>query len=231
MHHHHLVDGWAQLDLAVKTGAPIETRDHGEEKERESFQMGMFNLALSIAPAISAEVDLAGKKHLLDLGGGPGTHAIHFCMANPDLRSTVFDRETTRPFAESTAKRFGVEDRIDFVAGDFNSDPIPGKYDAVWMSHIIHSNSPQTCRKLVKKVADLLDPGGIMLIHDFFLQDDQAGPLFPALFTLNMLMNNEGRSYSAKEITEMMEEAGLTDVDRLCFQGGNDSYIIAGTRK
>ena len=82
MHHHHLVDGWAQLDLAVKTGEPIKTRDHGEEKERKSFQMGMLNLALAIAPAISEEIDLSGKKRLLDLGGGPGTHAIHFCMAN-----------------------------------------------------------------------------------------------------------------------------------------------------
>ncbi|MBU0481136.1 MAG: methyltransferase domain-containing protein [Proteobacteria bacterium] len=231
MHHHHLVDGWAQLDVAVKTGEPVETRDHGEEKERESFQLGMLNLALAIAPAISKEINLQGRKHLLDLGGGPGTHAIHFCLENPQLRATIFDRETTRPFALETARRFGVEKRIDFSAGDFNRDPVPGRYDVAWLSQIIHSNAPETCRKLIRKTAAALKPGGLLLIHDFFLNDDYAGPLFPALFSLNMLINNDGRSYSAAEVSEMMEESGLTDIKRLCFQGGNDSYIISGVLK
>ena len=78
---------------------------------------------------------------------------------------------------------------IDWPYSSFHRYGREGKYDAAWMSHIIHSNSPETCRKLIKKTAEVLEPGGIMLIHDFFLQDDQAGPLFPALFALNMLMN------------------------------------------
>ena len=49
---------------------------------------------------------------MLDLGGGPGTHAIHFCLKHPDLRATVFDLPTTRPFAEETIRKAALADRI-----------------------------------------------------------------------------------------------------------------------
>ncbi len=228
LHHHCIADGWTQLDQAVKTGRPVEKRSHGEEFERESFQMGMFNLAMAISPAISKSVDLSDRRLLLDLGGGPGTHAIHFCLANTALRATIYDRATTRPFAANIAERFGVSERINFEAGDFNTDPIPGKYDVAWLSQVLHSNSYDDCRKLIKKTVATLEPGGLILIHDFFLNNSKDGPLFPALFSLNMLLNNPGRAYSDREVRDMLTEAGVTAIKRLPFQGANDSAIIQG---
>ena len=55
MHHFHLVDAWAKLDEAVINGKPVQKRSYGAEQERESFQMGMFNLAMAIAPAAARE--------------------------------------------------------------------------------------------------------------------------------------------------------------------------------
>ena len=229
MHHFHLVDAWAKLDEAVIHGAPVNKRSYGDEVERESFQMGMFNLAMAIAPKIAASVELEGRRHLLDLGGGPGTHAIHFCLANPNLTATIYDRKTTEPFARKTAERFEVADRINFVAGDFNTDPIEGSYDVAWLSQILHSNSPEECQALIKKIVQELEPGGLILIHDFFLNDTMDGPLFPALFSMNMLLNNHGRSYSEQEVSKMMHQAGARDIHRLVFQGPNDSAILCGT--
>jgi predicted O-methyltransferase YrrM len=229
MHHFHLVDGWAQLHEAVLHGKPVETRSHGDEVERESFQLGMFNLAMAIAPSIAAAVDLGGKRHLLDLGGGPGTHAIHFCLANPKLKATIYDRKTTEPFARKTTENFGVADRIDFVAGDFNVDPLTGPFDVAWLSQIVHSNSYEECQALIKKTVKELEPGGLILIHDFFLNDTLDGPLFPALFSMNMLLNNYGRSYSEKEARDMLSQAGARDIKRLSFQGPNDSAILCGS--
>jgi hypothetical protein len=229
MHHYHLVDGWTKLDKAIMQGTPIVKRSYGEETERQSFQMGMFNLAMAIAPALADEIDLGGRMHLLDLGGGPGTHAIHFCLANPDLRATVFDRATTEPFFRETTRKFGMAERIDFVAGDFNIDPIAGSYDVAWLSQILHSNSLEACQALIDKTVAALEPGGMILIHDFFLNDTMDGPLFPALFSLNMLLNNPGRSYSEKEVREMLSRAGVQKINRLDFQAPNDSAVLSGT--
>ena len=229
LHHFHLVDAWAKLHEAVIQGRPVEKRSHGDAVERESFLMGMFNLAMAIAPTVATAVNLEGRRRLLDLGGGPGTYAIHFCLANPELRATIYDRRTTEPFARKTTERFGVADRIDFVAGDFNADPIGGPYDVAWLSQILHSNTAEECRALIKKAVGTLEPGGIILIHDFFLNDTMDGPLFPALFSMNMLLSNYGRSYSAKEVSAMMQEAGAGVIHRLEFQAPNDSGILCGT--
>lgn len=233
LHHHHILDGWAQLDQAVVTGNKVKRRSYDEEAERESFLLGMFNLAKGLAPHIAANLDLSGRKHLLDLGGGPGTYAIHFCLAYPELRATIFDRLTTRPFAEKVVASYDLSSRIDFLGGDFNTDTLPGApYDVAWLSHILHSNSYSECGAFIKKTVEALEPGGLLLVHDFILNDDKTGPEWPALFALNMLVGTDsGRSYSKAEISTLLEEAGLTDIEHHDFRAPNDSSIISGLKK
>ena len=230
LHHQNLVDSWAQLHAAVKQGVPVEKRSPEPADDRESFLMGMFNLAMDIAPRLVPQIDLIGRNRLLDLGGGPGTYAIHFCLANPSLTAAIYDRSTTKPFARKTVDQFQLGDRIDFIGGDFIIDPISGgPYDVAWLSHILHSNGPEECRQLIHKTVGAMAPGGLILIHDFILENSRDAPLFPALFSLNMLVNNpQGRSYSEEEIHFMLENAGVREINRLSFKGPNDSGIISG---
>ena len=230
MHHQHLVESWSRLDEAVRSGRPVRSSMAESDEWRESFLMGMFDNAMFMAPRLVASLDLSGRRHLLDLGGGPGTYAIHFCLDNPALRATVFDLPTTRPFAEKTIERFELNERIDFVAGDYVNEEIEGGYDVVFMSHVLHGEDPDTCRDMIRKAVKVLDPGGMVAIHDFFLNDTMDGPPFPALFSLNMLLGTEGgRSYSAGEIRGMLSEAGVSDLRRTPFRGPTDSGIITGT--
>lgn len=231
-HHHHLVDAWSRLDQAVKSGKPSRKRGRRDEEERESFLMGMFNTAMGIAPHLAGELDLTGRTHLLDLGGGPGTYAIHFCLANPELRATVFDVAPTRPFARKTIEKFGMSGRIDFTAGSYLEDDLIGRtYDVAWLSHILHAEGPKACQMIINKAALALEPGGLLLIHEFILNDSFDGPLFAALFSLNMLVNtDEGRSYSEGEIKEMLKKAGLRNIRRLPFKGPTESGVMMGVR-
>ncbi len=229
MHHHHLVEAWSHLDQAVRTGKPVRERGALDEEERESFLMGMFNMAMGIAPRLAEEIDLDKRQHLLDLGGGPGTYAIHFCLANPHLKATVADLKTTRPFAEKTISQFDLSDRIDFTPCNYLKDDVKGSYDVAWLSHILHGEGPDECRMIIKKAVSVLEQGGIMMIHDFILNDTSDGPLFPAIFSLNMLINtDEGRSYTEAQLKGMMIEAGLVNIKRLAFEGPNESGILTG---
>jgi ubiquinone/menaquinone biosynthesis C-methylase UbiE len=231
LHHHHILDGWAQLDEAVKIGGPVRKRSYGEAIERESFLMGMFNLAMGIAPAIAEQIDLSACHRLLDLGGGPGTYAIHFCLANPELQAVIYDRPTTESFAMETVGKFGLQERIEFAGGDITTDTIPqGPYDAAWLSHILHSNGPEDCQQIIDKTVAVMEPGGVILIHEFILDNSKDGPEFPALFSLNMLVNNPaGRAYSEEELTAMLRNSGVRDIKRHSFQGPSDSSILYGT--
>jgi hypothetical protein len=82
---------------------------------------------------------------------------------------------------------------------------------------------------IIKKAVSVLEQGGIMMIHDFILNDTSDGPLFPAIFSLNMLINTDkGRSYTEAQLKGMMIEAGLVNIKRLAFEGPNESGILTG---
>lgn len=234
MHHHHLLPGWARLDQAVTNGRPVrEPVSHREEESaRESFLMGMFNLASQLAPGIAASISLGGRRRLLDLGGGPGTYAIHFCLANPGMSAVIYDLPTTRAFAENTVARFNLSDRIVFVPGDYHADPIPDGFDAAWLSHVLHADGPLACAALLHKAAEALNPGGVLMVQEFILDDTRDGPQFPALFSLNMLLGTEaGQSYSEGELTKMMKEAGLSDLQRLPLVLPNGAGVLCGYKR
>lgn len=229
LHHRQLVPSWHRLDEAVRTGAPVRTPASQDEAAREAFLMGMYNNAMAGGPQVVADIDLTGRRRLLDLGGGPGTYALLFCQTYPGLEAVVFDLPTSREFAEQIIRRFGLEGRVRFEAGDFLADPLPGGCDVAWLSHILHGEGEAACRELVAKTAAALDPGGLLLIHEFILDDGGTGPLHPALFSLNMLVGTaEGRAYREGELRAMMEGAGLHDIRRLSAVGPSGSGVLAG---
>ena len=229
LHHHHLMETWARLDQGVKTKKSIRDRSsHSEDQWRESFLMGMFNIAMQAAPKVVSKIDLSHRRHLLDLGGGPGTYSIHFCKQNPQLKATVYDLPTTRPFAEKTIETFGLSDRITFRDIDYLEDGIKGTYDVTWLSHILHGESPENCRRIIERAVSALEPGGMILIHEFILNNTEDGPLFPALFSLNMLLGTEGgQAYSEKQLEDMLTRAGTKNIHRIPIETPNDSGIIA----
>ncbi|ACM18934.1 helix-turn-helix SAM-dependent methyltransferase [Geotalea daltonii FRC-32] len=231
LHHHHLMESWAHLDQAVRSGGPVRQRVSHEagEEERESFEMGMFNLAMQLAPKIVPAIDLSGRKRLLDMGGGPGTYAIHFCLHNPELTAVIYDLPSTRPFAERTISQFGLSDRIAFESGDFIKEGIKGTFDVAWLSHILHGEGPEGCAILLEKAISALEPGGMILIQEFILNDAKDGPIFPALFSMNMLLGTpHGQAYGENEIVTMLKAAGARDIRRLPVDLPNGSGIIAG---
>jgi len=69
----------------------------------------------------------------------------------------------------------------------------------------------------------------MIIVHDFILDDTMDGPLFPAIFSLNMLLGTEnGQSYSEKQIKNMLADAGVKNMQRIPIQTPNDSGIITG---
>jgi len=233
MHHHHLVESWSQLDQAVRSGQAVRGRvSFGDEEKRESFLMGMFNMAMTIAPELTRTLDLTGRRRFLDVGGGPGTYAIHFCLNNPQLHGTIVDLPTTRPFAEKTIAKFGLIGRVDCMDGDYLAEDIAGSYDVAWLSQILHGENPDDCQMIVNKTVAALEPGGLIMVHEFLLNKTLDGPLFPALFSLNMLLGTDGgQAYSEAQIKEMLGNAGVGEIRRLPFRGTNDSGIIMGIVK
>ncbi len=232
MHHYHLMASWNDLEQGIKTGKPTRGRSSfSDEDRRESFLMGMFNIGMAVAPIVAEQLNLSDCRRLLDFGGGPGTFAIHFCLANPELTAVVYDLDTTRPFAEKIIKKFNLSDRVHFAQGDFIEDEFidTNGFDAAWLSHILHGEGPEQAQQVIKKAVSVLSPGSKIFIHEFILDDTMDGPLFPALFSLNMFLGTpDGQAYSQSQLSEMLINCGVKDITRHPFVGPTQSGILSG---
>ncbi|MDO5537543.1 MAG: methyltransferase [Desulfovibrionaceae bacterium] len=230
LHHHHLMDGWAQLDTAAKEGRRVRAKNEDSPETLAAFLRGMANMASSRALEVAEQLDLSGRARLMDLGGGPGSYAAAFCERNPQLSAVIFDRPTTEPFAMETVRARHLEGRITFAAGDILTSPLPQGFDAVWISHVLHGSSPEECALMCRKARAALNPGGLVCVQEFFLDDSMDGPLFPALFNLNMLQASDGgQSYTWAEVEAMLRAAGCADIRRIPGDPAFGTGIVCGT--
>ena len=232
LHHQHLVPAWSRLTEAVRSGKSTRESSHRTEDttQREHFLLGMFNVASQQAENIAAALDLRNRTRLLDLGGGPGTYAVHFCQQNPHLSAVIYDLPTTRPFAEMIIARYGLTRRIQFMEGDFSREAVTGRYDVVWISQVLHAMDDESSAALLEKAARVLTPGGLLLIQEFILNNGRDGPAHPALFGCNMLVGTEsGKVYTEKELFALLRRSGATDVRRLSLDLPMGCGIVSGS--
>ena len=218
-HMHHTWWSWSDLEGTVQRGHAdmdkserwLDRVQDPEETWVRDFIWGMHAIARDLAPQVVAQMDLTGVQRLLDLGGGPATYAIAFTQASPVLRATVFDLPKPVAIAQENISRHGLADRINTMAGNFLEDSIGSGYDFIWISQILHSHTEEQCRLIIDKAAKALNPGGQVVIQDFFLNDDRISPLEAAMFSVHMLaVTPGGRAYTHREVAAMMEKAGLS---------------------
>lgn len=218
MHTVNLWDSWSTLTDAVRAGTTAFERPGGEAGERrtQAFIAAMHAGGSLRAERLVATLDLAGVSRVLDVGGGSGAYAMAFARARDGVTATVVDLPPVTPLARRYVEAGGLSGKIDVVEGDANVDELPRGYDLVFMSQLLHSNSPAENEALIANGAASLNAGGRLVIQDFVVDEDRTGPPQPVIFALNMLVNTEaGDTYAEAEIRGWMEAAGLTDVERL----------------
>jgi SAM-dependent methyltransferase len=182
-----------------------------QEATARRLTLGLAGRARNIAPVLAVRLPLPGKTRLLDVGGGTGIYAVELLRANPGLRAAVWDRAEVLKVARESAAGSGVESRLEVVPGDMFTDPIPPSgFDVVLLSNVLHDWDEPECRALVRKCAAALPPGGLLVVHDVFLNDALDGPLPVALYSAALFSVTEGRAYSAAEYGSFLKEAGLT---------------------
>lgn len=211
-------ENWGKLETAVQTGkSPVkEHLFRSDPRLAENVLLILHRVALQHAPNLARQIDLTGALTFLDLGGGAGTHAMAFCQAYPSLRATVFDLPETLETTGRLVKEAELEDRVMLLSGDFNRDPLGGPYDAVLMSDILHYQDPGANAALVRKVYNVLAPGGCVIIKDRFLDDDRTTPAWTAVFAVHLMVNTEkGRCYTLNEVSEWLTAAGFRQVDEI----------------
>lgn len=217
---------WSHLTEAIRIGQPLDSKEPETTDYRRSFSWAMHHRSIQPAKDAAQQIPLKADRTLLDLGGGPGTYALAFLENNPKLHATVMDRPAALDVARMLAGQTPSGSRLSYQSGDFLTDRIPGTYDVVWYSNVLHIYSPEDNLKIFKKIKRILNPGGRLLIQDIFLQDPkELQPLEANLFAVSMLLYTEqGNTYSLRDVRTWLQRAGLTRSRVLYLKEGTGDW-------
>src|SRR5215510_14892078 len=226
---------WEKLPEAIRSGQPVRPPNMYQEEptETEIFIKAMDSLVKTRGDAevIANAIDWSEVTEVLDVGSGPATYPIMLCQRFPNLHAKIFDLPGTLVLTRSFVRRAGMQDRIELIAGDYRKDPIPGRYDLVFLSNIIHGEGEHDNAALVRKLASSLKLGGRLVVKDHILDDSRTTPPVGAIFSLLMLLTTEsGRCYSFSEIKSWMEHASLSRVQRLDLPKPLTSSLVIGVK-
>lgn len=217
IHTNHLYKTWGTLTDTVRRGGTIREHEINDRGETwlDAFIAAMHYRGMKQAKIIAMMVDLSNVKHVLDIGGGSGAYSIGFINAKNDIRSTVLDLPNVIPLTKKYTIREKLSDHFNYIEGDFNSSDFGSGYDLIFLSAIIHMNSFETNKQLIKKCAAALNPGGQIIILDQIMNDDRTTPANGAMFAINMLVGTQsGDTYTESEICSWLTDAGLSCVEK-----------------
>ncbi|RLE26163.1 MAG: hypothetical protein DRJ50_01510, partial [Actinobacteria bacterium] len=199
-------------------------------EQARKYHRATYSVGVGAGRRFVRQVDLSGKRKMLDLGGGSGAYSIVAVQKHPQLEAIVFDLPPVAEVAREFIEKAGVASRVSAVGGDFTRDDFPADIDVAVMA----SNLPQYSRELIGQVVrrtfGALVPGGEMHLIGETLDDDRSGPIGPALWGLNeALAGSTGVAHTNAECLGYFEEAGFVDVEVTVFVEGTLTRI-SGTK-
>ena len=201
------------LDEALRGRAPATLYGlMANAEEADYFTRAQHAGSLGPAAVVAKQVDLAGAAQLLDVAGGSGAFSITLCRRFPELRATVLDFPTVTPVAQRYITEAGLTGRIEVLPGDALQTAWPGGQDAVLLSYLLSAVAGEAIPRLGRLAYDALRPGGQILVHDFFVDDDRLGPRGAALWFMSFLFNPDAVSLTPGAVTATLESSGFTDV-------------------
>lgn len=206
---------WGRLPDFVRHGKPVEKPEFhlGQDPERTRvFVLSMHYRALAIGRAVVGEIDIAGSKTILDVGGGPGTYSMLIAQENPEARCIVLDLPEVVAVAERLLAQEELQKRVTTLPGDYRTTPFPEDVDVVNFFGVLHQEAPNDIMSLLRKAYDSLKPGGAVNVLDMMTDSTHTKPRFSALFGVNMALTMEnGWVFSDTELKGWIEGAGFKD--------------------
>jgi SAM-dependent methyltransferase len=222
----------SKLDEAVLNSKPtVEPSAYvgGDKATTREFELAMHNYAAMRGKELAHYLDIRQSKSLLDVGSGPGTYSFHLGMANPQMQLNLLDTAAVLEVAREVETRYPLKNEIRYIPCDAVNEEIPGTYDTVLVSNMLHMLGDSGCRAMVKKLYKNVKLGGSLVIQAQYLLDNRMGGRWPVMLDLTLLcVTHEGRNHSISETKGWMEKAGFSRVEHRSMSLGNTNSFVRG---
>uniref|UniRef100_A0A8C5LZ99 Acetylserotonin O-methyltransferase n=1 Tax=Leptobrachium leishanense TaxID=445787 RepID=A0A8C5LZ99_9ANUR len=183
---------------------------YSSEDEMKNFMKHMDSVWTICGRDVITAFDLSMYHTVYDLGGCSGALAKQFVSENPSSTITIMDLPKV---VEAAKKHFITEEeqQISFLEGDFFNDPIP-EADLYIIARIVHDWKEDKCLQLLTKIYQSCRHGGAVLLVEALLSEDKSCAVTSQLYSLNMLVQTEGKERTPTEYQKLLTASGFTDI-------------------
>jgi SAM-dependent methyltransferase len=223
---------WGRLSEHIRTKnlkvmGSIETFPAADARR---YHNATYSIGVGAGRRFVRQVDLEGRKRIMDIGGGSGAYCIAAAKEHAGIHAVVLDLpvvcEVTREFIAEN----GVTDRVEAQPCNFTRDPFPTGCDVAIMASNLPMYSREMVASVIKKAHDALLPGGEMHLIGETTNDERTGPWGPAYWGLGQAVGDSlGLAHSEADVVGYFHAAGFKDVGVHEFIPGSLSRI-AGTK-
>ncbi len=231
-HTQQLLPQWQHLRESVSTGKPLNRTNNETDGAAhfasfvESLFPGNFPAATLLGHHLRIS-ELKAAASVLDIGAGSGVWGIALAKQSPHVRVRAVDWPSVLEVTRKVAARHQVADRLTTVPGDFFTADFGQGHQVAVLGHILHSEGPERCQQLLRRILHALAPGGTLAIQEFMPDDDRTGPPQALIFAVNMLVNTEaGSTYTFAEMSAWLRAAGYVN-PRLLEVPGPSPMVLA----
>jgi hypothetical protein len=95
---------------------------------------------------------------------------------------------------------------------DLFRDAWPDDCDVHLYSNVLHDWDVAEVRELLARSARTLPPGGLLVVHEAFINEDKTGPLPVAEYSAILMHSTQGKCYSTGEYRDLLVETGFERV-------------------
>jgi SAM-dependent methyltransferase len=216
-HRNRMFRRWAHLEervLGVEDRPPTATASiRDDPRGNESFIRAMYAVGHRSVPEVVDHIDLGGVGSVADVGGGPAHYLSEFLLRCPEARGFLVDLPPTLEVAGKLLANSPLMERVRFVSWDIYAGDAPEELppvDLVFLSHIVHQEGENENRALMRRLHQVVSPGGRLVVREFLLDVECAMPAVAPLFAVNMLaMTERGRAWTGADIAAWGEDAGF----------------------
>lgn len=225
----HRLEGLGQ---AVQQGGPQRSiwRQMDDRPEiGQLYSQYMNALAQLTAGPLLQSVPLPdGTRRLLDLGGSHGLRSIAYCERYLQLQAVVYDLPSALTDTQQTIAAREMGSRVSVQQGNCLTEDIGWGYDVILCIGLLHNFTEDENKNLARKLARALNPGGMIVIHEFLRNEPPDE--FNAGFSLVLLLENGTRTYSYHEIGSWLTNAEFSQLKRMDLGSSGDGSIITAIK-
>lgn len=196
----------AAATMAVRTsqGVPCAL-DAGQV---EAFQQWVAFATAQGAETLAAAYDFTDHRRVLDVGGGLGTMVLPLLIRFPHLTATLIDLPEVVGLARKRLAASPAAGRIDPVAADAFTDPLPAGHDCILVAHFMHLLPPERNVALLKRLRAVAAPDTVLLLVDWWRHWDGIPPAEAVYGAVEFLLISGGDTYTPEEAGQWLGATG-----------------------